>query len=132
MPFLEGACALLAKGLVLPDEIVMRFLAVRPGRYGAAAEVLSAVAERYWSTGGMEKGRILDALCRTTAGVKVVETEAPRERQRRYGARIKNALTALWEAPDRVCGKRLVAMIPTLVPTAGCSSAKASGRNCSR
>jgi hypothetical protein len=47
---------------------------------------------------------------------KAVETEAPRERKRRYGATIKDALTALWEASDRVCGKRLVAMIPTLVP----------------
>jgi hypothetical protein len=40
-----------------------------------------------------------------------------------------------WEASDRVCGKRLVVMIPTLVPssnTVGCNSAKASRRNCSR
>jgi len=29
---------------------------------------------------------------------------------------IKDALTALWEASDRVCGKRLVAMIPILLP----------------
>jgi len=97
---------------------------------GARREVLSAVAERYWSAGRMEKGRILDALCRTTGwhrkhavralrrriADKAVETEAPRERRRRYGATIKDALTALWEASDRVCGKRLVAMIPTLVP----------------
>jgi hypothetical protein len=41
---------------------------------------------------------------------------APRERKRRYAATIKEALTALWEASDRVCGKRLVAMIPTLLP----------------
>jgi hypothetical protein len=49
---------------------------------------------------------------------KAFETEAPRERKRKrvYGATIKDALTALWEASDRVCGKRLVAMIPTLVP----------------
>jgi hypothetical protein len=33
---------------------------------GARREVLSAVVERYWSTGRVEKGRILDALCRTT------------------------------------------------------------------
>jgi hypothetical protein len=33
---------------------------------GARREVLSAVAERYWSAGRVEKGRILDALCRTT------------------------------------------------------------------
>jgi hypothetical protein len=25
-------------------------------------------------------------------------------------------MTALWEAPDRVCGKRLKVMIPTLLP----------------
>ena len=41
---------------------------------------------------------------------------ATRERRRNYGATIKDALTALWEASDRVCGKRLVVMIPTLVP----------------
>jgi hypothetical protein len=33
---------------------------------GARREVLSAVAERYGSAGRVEKGRILDALCRTT------------------------------------------------------------------
>jgi hypothetical protein len=97
---------------------------------GARHEVLSAVAERYRSAGRVEKGRILDALCRTTGwhrkhavralrrrvADKAVETPAPRERKRRYGATIKDALTALWEASDRVCGKRLVVMIPTLVP----------------
>jgi hypothetical protein len=41
--------------------------------------------------------------------------EAPRERRRRYGATIKDALTALWEASDRVCGKRLKVMIPILL-----------------
>ena len=97
---------------------------------GARREVLSAVADRYRSAGRVEKGRILDALCRTTGWHrkhavralrrrvvdKAVETEVPRERKRRYGATIKDALTALWEASDRVCGKRLVAMIPALVP----------------
>ena len=47
---------------------------------------------------------------------KAAQNPAPRERKRRYGATIKDALTALWEASDRVCGKRLVVMIPTLVP----------------
>jgi Integrase core domain len=42
--------------------------------------------------------------------------QAPRERRRRYGAAIKDALTALWEASDRVCGKRLKVMITTLLP----------------
>ena len=95
---------------------------------GARREVLSAVAERYWSAGRVEKGCILDALCRTTGWhrkhavralrQRVVTDEArvPRERKRRYGTTIKDALTALWEASDRVCGKRLVAMIPILLP----------------
>ncbi len=95
---------------------------------GARREVLSAVAERYWPAGRVEKGYILDALCWTTGWhrkhavralrqrVVTAETRVPRERKRRYGTTIKDALTALWEASDRVCGKRLVAMIPILLP----------------
>ena len=96
---------------------------------GARREVLSAVAERYRLAGRPEKGRILDALCRTTGwhrkhAVRALrqrktvtpgEVVAPRERRRRYDATIKDALTALWEASDRVCGKRLKVMIPTLL-----------------
>ena len=29
---------------------------------------------------------------------------------------MRDALIALWEASDRVCGKRLVSMIPALLP----------------
>ena len=32
------------------------------------------------------------------------------------GAALKDALTALWEASDRICGKRLKVMIPILLP----------------
>ena len=97
---------------------------------GARREVVSAVMERYRSAKRAEKGRILDALCATTGwhrkhAVRALrrhetvgpgEVEAPRERRRRYGATIKDAMTALWEASDRVCGKRLKVMIPTLLP----------------
>ena len=97
---------------------------------GARREVVSAVTERYRSAKRAEKGRILDALCATTGwhrkhavrALRQHETvgpggvEAPRERRRRYGATIKDALTALWEASDRVCGKRLKVMIPILLP----------------
>jgi len=96
---------------------------------GARREVVSAVTERYRSAKRAEKGRMLDALCATTGwhrkhavrALRQHETvgpggvEAPRERRRRYGATIKDALTALWEASDRVCGKRLTVMIPTLL-----------------
>ncbi|MET4447600.1 hypothetical protein ABIB75_005901 [Bradyrhizobium sp. GM2.2] len=52
---------------------------------------------------------------------------ARRERKRRYGATIKDAMTAVWEAWDWACGKRLKAMIPTLLPAsnmADCSLAR--------
>ena len=76
---------------------------------GARREVLLVVAEHYRSAGRIEKGRMLDALCRTTGWHrkhavralrrrvvdKAVEIEAPRERKRRYGATIRDALTAL-------------------------------------
>jgi hypothetical protein len=95
---------------------------------GARREVVSAVAERYRSARRTEKARILDELCATTGwhrkhavrALRRHETPngiyAPRARRRRYGAIIKDALTALWEASDRVCGKRLKLMIPTLLP----------------
>jgi hypothetical protein len=97
---------------------------------GARREVVSAVTERYRSAKRAEKGRILDALCATTGwhrkhAVRALRqhepvglngVEAPRERSRKYGATIKDALTALWEASDRVCGKRLKVMIPILLP----------------
>src|ERR1700733_2485568 len=96
---------------------------------GARREVVSAVTERYRSAKRAEKGRILDALCATTGwhrkhavrALRQHETvgpdgvKAPRERRRRYGATIKDAMTALWEASDRVCGKRLKVMIPIVL-----------------
>ena len=38
-----------------------------------------------------------------------------RAHPRRYGNAVAEALVVLWEASDRVCGKRLKALIPTLL-----------------
>jgi hypothetical protein len=110
---------------------------------GARREVVWAVAERYGAAGRREKGRILDELTATTgwhrkhavralSAVSVSRTgrlqpgeetprtvngaaQSPTGRRRKY-AGARDALIALWEASDRVCGKRLVAMIPALLP----------------
>ncbi len=46
-----------------------------------------------------------------------ISPEARRPRRPTYGAAIRDALVALWEASDRICGKRLKVMIPTLLPS---------------
>ena len=96
---------------------------------GARRELTAAVAERYRSTNRAGKGRILDELCQVTGwhrkhavrrlGAREAPWSTPDARRRRrptYGAAIKDALVALWEASDRICGKRLKVMIPTLLP----------------
>ena len=42
--------------------------------------------------------------------------DARQQRTSTYGVVIKDALTALWQASDRIFGKRLKVMIPTLLP----------------
>lgn len=94
---------------------------------GARREVVAAVAERYRSGTRGEKERILDELCAVTGwhhkhAIRALRrpcgaaANEARQRASRYGATIKDALIALWEASDRVCGKRLVVMIPALLP----------------
>jgi hypothetical protein len=93
----------------------------------ARREVVSAVAERYRSAGRREKGRILDELTAVTGwhrkhAVRALRAKPSTQaaetvpRKRRYNAAIRDAVTALWEASDRVCGKRLEVMIPVLLP----------------
>src|SRR3981189_3538935 len=97
---------------------------------GARRAGVAALTERSRAAKRAEKGRILSARSATagwhrkhavralrqheTAGPEGVKP--PQERKGRYGATIKDAMTALWEASDRVCGKRLKVMIPTLLP----------------
>ena len=80
---------------------------------GARREITVAVAARYRSAGRTEKGLVLDELCKVTgwhrkhAIRKLADCEAlprgaspdtPRRREPTYGATIKDALVALWEA----------------------------------
>ena len=95
---------------------------------GARREVMSAVAERYRVGGaggeGADSRRAVrgDGLASQARGAGAGQSAGGRDLRRRrqrtstYDATIKDALTALWEASDRVCGKRLKVMIPTLLP----------------
>lgn len=93
----------------------------------AKREITSALAERYRAGGRLEKGRILDELCAVTGwhrkhAIRALSVDGasgsavPRRRGRTYGASIRIALIVLWDASDRLCSKRLVAMIPFLLP----------------
>ena len=89
-------------------------------------ELLATVSERYRVSGRADKSRIVDEFAAATGyhrkhAMRVLRTgpsekrSAPRPSRRIYGAAEREALILLWEASDRVCGKRLKAIIPTLI-----------------
>ena len=92
----------------------------------ARRELVIALAARYRKAKRIEKGRILDELTAVTGwhrkhAVRALNSNRKRsrprlQRRRIYREAICDALIALWEASDRVCGKRLKVMIPVLLP----------------
>jgi hypothetical protein len=91
----------------------------------ARAEMTAAIRERYAASGRAAKGAILDEFVAVTGlhrkhAIRLLSAknaERPRGRPRvRYGREVTEALVLLWEASDRVCSKRLKAMIPILLP----------------
>lgn len=89
-------------------------------------ELVAALAGRYAVASREERGRILDeftavsglhrkhAMRLLRSGRSRRQTGARPDR-RLYNAAVREALIVLWEASDRVCGKRLRALIPILV-----------------
>ncbi|MDU6133879.1 MAG: transposase, partial [Bradyrhizobium sp.] len=90
-------------------------------------ELLAAVSERYRGSSRADKKRIIDEFAAAAgyhrkhamrvlrAGLSRSKRAAPRPSRRIYGEAEREALIVLWEASDRVCGKRLKAIIPTLI-----------------
>jgi len=89
-------------------------------------ELISALSRRYAEAGRIERGRILDEFVAVTGyhrkhAMRVlrlgrtVSRHARRPGRRLYGEAVREALILLWEASDRVCGKRLKALLPVLI-----------------
>ena len=84
----------------------------------ARRELTEAVRERYRSAGRTEKKRILDEFAgmagyhrkyaiRVLANGYRTKTSPQQPERRLYSEAVITALTILWEAADRICGKRL-------------------------
>jgi hypothetical protein len=88
-------------------------------------ELIRAIAERYHAAGRSQKKEILDEFIKVTGyhrkhAIRALKRTTkpcsePAPRSRLYDEAVRGALTILWEAADRICGKRLKKAIPTLV-----------------
>ncbi len=110
---------------MLPSMVL---LGAAMGRISMATrnELLAALTERYGTSSREERGRILDeftavsglhrkrAMRLLRAGRSAGRTRA-RPGQRLYKEAVREGLIVLWEASDRVCGKRLRVLAPILV-----------------
>jgi hypothetical protein len=92
----------------------------------ARAEVLRALRERYQQAAKQEKTKVLDefvavAGCHRKHAIRLLTTNgsagpgAVAGGRKTYDEAVREALIVLWEAADRICGKRLKAVLPSLV-----------------
>lgn len=89
-------------------------------------ELIESIGARYREAGSSEKSAILDEFVAVTGyhrkhAIRVLGSRAqaappPRQpRHRLYDEAVRQALIVLWEAGDRVCGKRLRPLVPVLI-----------------
>lgn len=88
-------------------------------------ELTTAVWQRYKDASRAEKVRILDHFVVVTGFHRkhamrllrgdIGQSSVRRTRRRIYEEAERNALVVLWEASDRICGKRLKALLPLLI-----------------
>ena len=92
----------------------------------ARRELLGVVSDRYRESGRQDKVRILDEFVAVTGyhrkhAVRMFNAEPSNVTVRRaprhlYDVAVQEALVVLWEASDRICGKRLKPLLPILIP----------------
>lgn len=92
-------------------------------------ELLQALRERYQNVSRIEKSWILDeyvalAECHRKHAIRLLThvdlagsdtPSAPAHGKRTYSEAVRQAIILLWEAADRICGKRLKAVLPSLI-----------------
>src|SRR5580700_8094039 len=94
--------------------------------HAARVELANAIRSRYAAATGNAKRKILEEFIAASgyhekSAIRVLnEPGAAKERQTRkrpslYDEASRTALIVLWEASDRVCGKRLKALVPILL-----------------
>ena len=86
-------------------------------------ELVEALRARYRDAAVADKVKILDEFVALTGyhrkhAIRILREEVPskerRARDRLYDKAVRQALTVLWEAADRVCGKRLKGKRPAI------------------
>jgi hypothetical protein len=89
-------------------------------------ELLETLRQRYQHAPKMEKTKILDEFvavsgCHRKHAIRLLTGDcptaltAPVAARRTYDEAVRQALVVLWEAADRMCGKRLKAILPRLI-----------------
>lgn len=88
-------------------------------------ELIEGVGARYRGASMSDRTKILDEFVAITGyhrkhairvlGAGTVPDRSPSARNRLYDEAVRQALIVLWEAADRVCGKRLKALVPALI-----------------
>ncbi len=91
----------------------------------AKQELVATIRDRYRQSSEEDKGRILDEFTAITGhhrqhGIRLLSETADNQGKQVVGRRIsdeavREAVIVVWEASDRICGKRLKAALPNLV-----------------
>ena len=89
-------------------------------------EILTVLVGRYAEATRRDRGRILDEVVSITGhhrkhAARMLRGGTPRSRaalrpgRRTYDVAVRQALVLAWEGADRICGKRLKALLPVLL-----------------
>ena len=93
----------------------------------AKRELLATIRDRYRASSKKDKGLILDEFIAVTGhhrkhGIRLLgqldddeDAARPARGRRIYDEAVREAVITIWEAADRICGKRLKAALPHLV-----------------